>query len=98
MSVAYLWLKGLSAQGKIYLATSSLAIGSGITGTLAVDSTRDSIWQGVSYVSSAASNLLGQAFKVGNAPPRQLREFRCQSQWNLQRCLRWSQDLGCRRS
>ncbi|AFO52317.1 hypothetical protein MHLP_03685 [Candidatus Mycoplasma haematolamae str. Purdue] len=65
-----LWLKGLSAQGKIYLATSSLALGAGVTGSLAVDDTRESIWSGVNYVGSSVSGFLGQAFKVGNAPPR----------------------------
>ncbi|AFO52346.1 hypothetical protein MHLP_03830 [Candidatus Mycoplasma haematolamae str. Purdue] len=64
-----LWLKGLSQQGKIYLATSSLALGSATTGALAVDGTRDSIWQGVSYVSSSISNFLGMAFETSDAPP-----------------------------
>ncbi|AFO52328.1 hypothetical protein MHLP_03740 [Candidatus Mycoplasma haematolamae str. Purdue] len=72
MALTSLWLKGLSQQGKIYLATSSLALGAGVTGTLAVDSTRGSIWQGVSYVGSSISGFLGKAVEASGAPPAQV--------------------------
>ncbi|AFO52330.1 hypothetical protein MHLP_03750 [Candidatus Mycoplasma haematolamae str. Purdue] len=72
MSLTSLWLRGLSSQGKIYLATSSLALGSATTGALAVDGTRESIWQGVSYVSSSVSNFLGETLKASEAPPTQV--------------------------
>nr|WP_146612369.1 hypothetical protein [Candidatus Mycoplasma haematolamae] len=64
MNVSTLWLKGLSRQGKIYLATSSLAVGSGITGTLAVEQTRESIFQGVSYVGSSISSVVSSLFFI----------------------------------
>ncbi|AFO52327.1 hypothetical protein MHLP_03735 [Candidatus Mycoplasma haematolamae str. Purdue] len=64
MSLSTLWLKGLSSQGKIYLATSSIAIGSGITGTLAVDRTRESIWSGVSYAGSKAGSMLNSLLSI----------------------------------
>ncbi|AFO52332.1 hypothetical protein MHLP_03760 [Candidatus Mycoplasma haematolamae str. Purdue] len=70
MTLTSIWLKGLSQQGKIYLATSSLALGAGVTGSLAVDSTRGSIWQGVSYVGSSISGFLGKAVEASSAPPR----------------------------
>ncbi|AFO52347.1 hypothetical protein MHLP_03835 [Candidatus Mycoplasma haematolamae str. Purdue] len=72
MNFSTLWLKGLSQQGKIYLATSSLAIGSGVTGTLAVDKTRDSIWQGVSYVGSNIGSVFSSLFAADSAPPTQV--------------------------
>ncbi|AFO52322.1 hypothetical protein MHLP_03710 [Candidatus Mycoplasma haematolamae str. Purdue] len=71
-SLTSLWLKGLSSQGKIYLATSSLALGAGVTGSLAVDDTRESIWSGVSYVGSSVSGFLGKAFEASGAPPAQV--------------------------
>ncbi|AFO52345.1 hypothetical protein MHLP_03825 [Candidatus Mycoplasma haematolamae str. Purdue] len=67
MSLTSLWLKGLSQQGKIYLATSSMAIGSATTGVLAVDSTRDSIWTGVSYVGSSVASALSYLLTVKGA-------------------------------
>ncbi|AFO52335.1 hypothetical protein MHLP_03775 [Candidatus Mycoplasma haematolamae str. Purdue] len=70
MNLQSLWVKGLSNQGKIYLATSSLAIGSGITGTLAVKGTRDSIWKGVNYVGSKVGNAFSILFAADSAPPR----------------------------
>ncbi|AFO52325.1 hypothetical protein MHLP_03725 [Candidatus Mycoplasma haematolamae str. Purdue] len=75
MALSSLWLKGLSQQGKIYLATSSLALGVGVTGTLAVDRTRESIWSGVSYVGSYIPGLLGKAFEVSSAPPHPSHQF-----------------------
>ncbi|AFO52337.1 hypothetical protein MHLP_03785 [Candidatus Mycoplasma haematolamae str. Purdue] len=70
MSPAALWIKGLSSQGKIYLATSSLAVGSATTGALAVDRTRDSIWSGVNYAGSKVSSMFSSLFAADSAPPR----------------------------
>ncbi|AFO52340.1 hypothetical protein MHLP_03800 [Candidatus Mycoplasma haematolamae str. Purdue] len=72
MRVAALWLKGLSYQGKIYLATVSLAGSSAITGTLAVEGTRTQIVDGVSYAGSKASSMFSSLFAADSAPPTQV--------------------------
>ncbi|AFO52343.1 hypothetical protein MHLP_03815 [Candidatus Mycoplasma haematolamae str. Purdue] len=62
MRLTPLWIKGLSSQGKIYLATSSLIGGATVTGTLAVDDTRSSIWRGTSYVTDQVGSTFSSLF------------------------------------
>ncbi|AFO52321.1 hypothetical protein MHLP_03705 [Candidatus Mycoplasma haematolamae str. Purdue] len=68
MASSSLWLKGLSAQGKIYLATSSLAGGTVATGALAVDETRNKIGEGLSYLGYQVFSTLSEVFDAPEVP------------------------------